>query len=327
MVRSGTTFEVGDHDFTKFSIIPSVVLVIDLPERIEDSWYRGQVLVGFKDAAFESPSPVRHATELSMILRSKEEYCKPVLFVYSDGGPDHRITFVLVQISLIALFLLLDLDFICAVRTAPSHSWSNPVERVMSTLNLGLQCVGLMREKGEDEFEKEAAKCNKLSALRDAAKKDSNFQLAAVQLLDRLQLKGKTFLPYFPASVADINSLWDQVQQIDSTLNRDESVTAKQLPGKKDLQAFLKHCCVRRHYSFQVKKCGSTSCRICKPPRLPKTVFDKLSVLPDPVPGEDGHYKTLDELLGTPTDGSFRPSLQKKRRLYLFPPVFNTLKM
>ena len=97
--------------------------------------------------------PLHHATELSRILRSKEEYRKPVLFVYSDGGPNHRIMYVSVQSSLIVLFLSLDLDFICAVRTAPSHSWHNPVERIM---------LGLMREKGEDEFEKEAAKCNSL---------------------------------------------------------------------------------------------------------------------------------------------------------------------
>ena len=43
----------------------------------------------------------------------------------------------------------------------------------------------------------------------------------------------------------------------------------------------------------------------------PKEVFDSLHVLPDPVPSEDGHYKTLEELLGTETDGSHRPSLQK----------------
>ena len=322
MVRSGTTFQVGDHDFTKFSIVPSVVLLIDIPDRIEDSWYRGQVMVGFEDAVSESSSPLRHATELSSILRSKEEYRKPVLFVYSDGGPDHRITYVSVQVSLIAIFLILDLDFICAVRTAPSHSWRNPVERVMSTLNLGLQCVGLMREKGNDAFEKEAAKCNSLSALRDSVKKDPTFKLAAVdslshvksllvQLLGRLQLKGKTFLPFFPASDADIDSLWDEVLKVDSTLNKEESITKKNLPGKKDLQTFLKHCCVRRHYSLQVKKCGSDQCSICLPVRLPQSVFKNLSVLPDPIPTEDGHYKAFSDLLGTPTDHSFRPSLQK----------------
>ena len=80
----------------------------------------------------------------------------------------------------------------------------------------------------------------------------------------------------------------------------------------------MKHCCVRRHYSFQVKKCGSDSCSMRRPPRLPKTVFDTISVLPDPVPAEDGHYKAFDQLLGTPTDGSFRPSLQKAKKTLPF---------
>ena len=36
-------FQVGDHDFTRFSIIPSVISRIDIPENIEESWYDGQV--------------------------------------------------------------------------------------------------------------------------------------------------------------------------------------------------------------------------------------------------------------------------------------------
>ena len=43
----------GYHDFSKFSIVPSVSLLVDILERIEDPWYRGQVFVGYKDAAFE----------------------------------------------------------------------------------------------------------------------------------------------------------------------------------------------------------------------------------------------------------------------------------
>ena len=38
-VRAGTIFEVGAHDFTKFSIIPSVTLLVDIPDDIQDSWY------------------------------------------------------------------------------------------------------------------------------------------------------------------------------------------------------------------------------------------------------------------------------------------------
>ena len=93
IVCADTTFEVGDHDFTKFSIIPSVSLLVDIPDNLQDSWYRGQV---FKDAAFEALSPFGHATELSHVLG---EHCKPVLFMYSDGGPDHRLTYVSVQVN------------------------------------------------------------------------------------------------------------------------------------------------------------------------------------------------------------------------------------
>ena len=105
--------------------------------------------------------------------------------------------------------------------------------------------------------------------------------------------------------------MWSKLLTVDSALQKDESLTKKNLASKQGLLAFLKHCCTHRHYSFQIKKCGSSTCDICKPVRLPKEVFDTLHVLPDPVPGEDGHYKSLDDLLGTETDGSHRPSLQK----------------
>ena len=33
------TFAVGDHDFTRFSIIPSVVFHLSIPDSFEGSWY------------------------------------------------------------------------------------------------------------------------------------------------------------------------------------------------------------------------------------------------------------------------------------------------
>lgn len=47
----------------------------------------------------------------------------------------------------------------------------------MSILNLGLQCVGLAREKMPDEYESEAAKCNSLSELRKMAEKKMDLQM------------------------------------------------------------------------------------------------------------------------------------------------------
>ena len=74
LVRAGTTMEVGDHDFTKFSVVPSVALVVDIPDKIDELWYRGQVFIGFKDAAFEQSSPLRHATELSTLEETDQSF-------------------------------------------------------------------------------------------------------------------------------------------------------------------------------------------------------------------------------------------------------------
>ncbi len=82
---------VGDHDFTRFSVIPSVALEVTIPEQFEGSWYTGQVFAGIKDAVYQGSSPLRHATELHSKLITRIGN-KTVLFLYTDGGPDHRLT-------------------------------------------------------------------------------------------------------------------------------------------------------------------------------------------------------------------------------------------
>jgi hypothetical protein len=44
---------------------------IDIPEDINSSFYRGDVFIGFKDSVLQPSSPLRHATELQTILRSR----------------------------------------------------------------------------------------------------------------------------------------------------------------------------------------------------------------------------------------------------------------
>ena len=117
--------------------------MIKIPETVEGSWYEGEVHVGYKDAIFQPSSALRHATKVHSILTTKIGN-KSILFAYTDGGPDHHLTFFSVQFSLVALFLNLDLDLLVVERTAPKYSWRNPVERIMSVINLGLQCVGMM---------------------------------------------------------------------------------------------------------------------------------------------------------------------------------------
>ena len=88
--------QVADHDFCMFSITPSVTLILDLPESIEGSFYRGQVYVGVKENCFEPLSP----PTFSAILEKRGQK-KEILCLYTDGGPDHRLTYLSVQLSLI----------------------------------------------------------------------------------------------------------------------------------------------------------------------------------------------------------------------------------
>jgi len=130
---------MGEHDFTKFSLIPSVAFIIDIPAAIDGSWYDDEVYIGLKGAVYKPSSPLQHLTELYSILVIRIGERK-ALFIYTDGGAYHRLTFVSVQLALIALFLNLNLDFICAGRTCPYHSWRNPVECIMLTINLSSRC-------------------------------------------------------------------------------------------------------------------------------------------------------------------------------------------
>ncbi len=80
------------------------------------------------------------------------------LILFTDGGPDHNNKHMSVRLGLLALFLELDLDTMAVMRTAPTQSWSNPEERVISVLNLGLQGVALAREEMAEEYETEFKK-------------------------------------------------------------------------------------------------------------------------------------------------------------------------
>ena len=85
--------------------------MVDISGNINESWYDGHVHILFKDSAFEPSSPCQHAAELNVILQPNAmDY--PLLFLYTDGGPDHHLTYASVKLTLIALFQKLDLDYL-----------------------------------------------------------------------------------------------------------------------------------------------------------------------------------------------------------------------
>ncbi len=63
---------------------------------------------------FEPSNALRHATDQLNGILNTTLTNKSVLFLYADGGPDHRTTFVPTQLALIALFLNLNWLSLCS---------------------------------------------------------------------------------------------------------------------------------------------------------------------------------------------------------------------
>ena len=143
IVGLNQSMEVGNHDFVKFSLTPSVNLDMQIPEDIDGSFYDGQVYAGLKKNAFQPSSVVRHACELKMLQGSGKD--NPVECHYHDGGSDHNLRYPRTQLAQIAYFMEHKLDYLSLFQTPPHNSWKNPAERVTSNLNLALQGIGVMR--------------------------------------------------------------------------------------------------------------------------------------------------------------------------------------
>lgn len=153
---------------------------------------------------------------------------KPIRLIYSDGGPDYRVTYPSVKLSLIAMFLLDNCDYVLAMRTAPHQSYRNWVERIMSTLNLALQTIAIERRKMSDQMEHIIKSLNTMVSIRKAADKNDSFKTALTDslepvksslnsLFERLSLKQKNFMIGSPASENLMEELWQALRDLDDT--------------------------------------------------------------------------------------------------------------
>ena len=71
-------------------------------------------------------------------------------------------------------------------------------------------------------------------------------------LLKCLELKGKEFSSFSSGSEQDTDFMWEIVQVMDSSIEKDESLTKKNRLSKQGLTAFMKHCCTSHHYKKSV---------------------------------------------------------------------------
>ena len=146
----------------------------------------------------------------------------------------------------------------------------------MSVINLGLQCVGLARDEMDDSNEQLLEKAGNMKEIRAAAAKHPTLGEAIIdsvagpkvcltQVLSRLQLKGESFNVFNAATPEALEQSLTMLKQVDDTIVN-TSINKKSLPNHPNLKEFMQHCCRKRHYSFEIRKCGSLECNICKPP-------------------------------------------------------------
>ncbi|XP_053379602.1 uncharacterized protein LOC128548528 isoform X2 [Mercenaria mercenaria] len=319
-----------DHDFHIAGIVPSVCFMINIPTSHNDSFYNGLVHVTVKDKVFEASSPLRHSTETISLLRgqySSDDVSleKPILIRYTDGGPDHRVTYRSVQICSLVEFVALDLDMLVCARTAPSMSYLNPAERTMSLLNIGLQNVALQRDKMSPEFEM-IAKGKSLKGLRNVAERNDKFKeqysestkvpiTVIKQRFSKLKWKGENIIIHDATTEEEMETM---IKSILMVLDENVTIDMKNLTKLKSIRIdqFLARHARCRHYIFQIKKCGQDDCAYCvlNPPRLSPDVFEKLHFVPDPT-CDNNTYKSFGDLYGTETDDTGRPSLAHKPQM------------
>jgi hypothetical protein len=272
MIPAGAKLVALDHDFHIHGAVPSVLFYSDIPDDAKDSFHRGTIHVSVKDKVFEPSSAMRHTVETALILRSvmsQDDIVleKPLLFMYTDGGPDHRSTFWTVQLAYIALFVALDLDMLVSARTAPSQSYNNPAERCMSLLNMALQHVSFARAAMDEGNEFKVKSCSTMKKLRDLARKQPAVKEALVgsmepviamlkQRFSQLKSRGEPVITHDACTSDDITHI---SSGLDIFLgDHDEPGLIHRLSERKHvskfpkLEAFIRTHCRARQYTFQV---------------------------------------------------------------------------
>ena len=312
-----STLTALDHDMGKASITPSVILQVSKEVKsVDESFVRGKVGVTLNDSVFEGSNPFRHAAMLVKFLERGE--IPNILLKYSDGGTDQRNTLESVRCATICLFKELNLDMVIASRCAPGHSFMNPVERVMSVLNIGLQNCALEREKMEDEKEALVKRCSSASEVRKLAVKSPEIETnwkdsirpvkeVIAQRFQRLKLKDDPITVINTVTSEEEDMLKRHLKALFPSMDL-EKLQKAHTDKNAEYQLWKQKHCFETNYTFQVRKCNSEEC--CPPKLLPD---EELYWQPEPVLDHSGnHFKPFELLKGTEPTEADRPSLQSK---------------
>ena len=87
-------------------MVPTVILLNEIIERHDGSWYCRKTIASLKITATDPSSALQNAKEIANALTEKyrtKENVLPVLVSYTDGGAEHMIAFLSVKGAMIAL--------------------------------------------------------------------------------------------------------------------------------------------------------------------------------------------------------------------------------
>ena len=199
-------------------------------------------------------------------------------------------------------------------RCAPGQSWTNPAERVMSILNLGLENCAIGLESCSDDVEKLLQPCKSMKHVREKAlkhpeiKKEWKKSVSGVQDLlrrrfERLALKEKP--------LATVNPVEEKIVDLQRHLSTFSGLDTNKLIKEHtrtvaSYQEWLAKHCRQRQYIFQIRKCNDRSC--CTATRVSE---NSLKWLPDPMLDASGeHFLPFQEALNRNTNESDRPTLK-----------------
>ena len=272
IVGKNEVFKVGDHDFSRVSLIPDATLTHTIPEQDEEDenteynkqsvgkWYTGKVFYSIKDMPTQGSSAMRGVAELSAALTSHYELeeCPSRMYLYTDGGSDRKNSNFKVQKSLISLFLYHDFDDLISARPAAGHSYRNPVERCHCIANLGIQSVGMMRFKQSANFERSMSKCNGNEDIRKECESNETFKQEfkesvrrprelLEEVLSNLSLKDEPFEILQPAADGNLAFLEEDVRNFeDNFKDMNSFADMKNFPKFSDF--YSTHCNSRTYF-------------------------------------------------------------------------------
>ncbi|ORY41532.1 hypothetical protein BCR33DRAFT_825419 [Rhizoclosmatium globosum] len=324
----GNESKSEDHETSKkIKLVPTVALDLKIPETVGGDWFNGNVFFELRDVATSPTNPMRNVSMIYNIIRKSDADFGRVaaLLLLTDGGSDHNMSHVSVQIALITLAIMTGTDFLVAVRTVPGHSWSNMVERVMSIFNLALYGVALCRAEMPDECEKMMKQCNGLVDIREKVKDSPLFRDELVSCMgktitqlrarfEQLSLKEKPFAGMDPMSDNDLSVFVETILAIDAEFDLTKKINKKEFKSSVLLSQYFETHLNITPYCLWFSKCGLDSCEVCEKPKLDSAVFHELKSngfpLPIPDPDRVDHYMRFENIYGKvkPT-AEYQPSL------------------